>query len=127
MAHVHRNLGHASNRTMVSMPQRAESHSHFIAKAKINRCEACDSLMKKGPKPVVSSAHRAPGKCMELDNLVWQRPSLCMLDVGSKLPIIWWHNDSADPPPPSTSGTAVLVNTSVTRRSSGFRTSGRPC
>lgn len=71
--------------------------------AKVYRCEACDSVKKPGPRPVSSAVYHAPGKCMELDNIVWQRPSTgkwyrgaCMLDVGSKLPTIRWHNEGAE-------------------------------
>lgn len=52
---------------------------------------------------MANSVHHAPGKCMELDNNVWRRPSTgkwyrgaCLLDVGSKLPITRWHSDGSD-------------------------------
>lgn len=103
VAHLHRNLGHVSNRTMVEMLRRWKSHAHVIAMARVCRCEACDALNKPGPRPVASSIYHSPGNCMELDNIVWRRPSTgkwyhgaCMQDVGSKLPFIRWHNEVAD-------------------------------
>lgn len=71
VAHLHRDLGHVSNRTMVEMLRRARSHGHVIAMAKVYCCDACDSLKKPGPKLVSSTVHQAPGMCMELDNIVW--------------------------------------------------------
>ena len=105
IAHLHRNLGHIGAQALAQRLRRGKAHPHLIAMAEFYRCEACDALKRPPTGQVVSGKTHVPGQTMELDNLVWQHPltlarsrGACLLDVGSKLPIVRIHKTMEDWP-----------------------------
>ena len=71
---LHRQLGHAANRTMVDLLRRRGTHPVTLELARRFHCPACEEHKKPFPRNVVASYDAKPGEVLEIDGFKWRHP-----------------------------------------------------